>query len=253
MNRDEAKQILAGYRPGGQDAADPMFRDAFKLMESDPELKGWFDKSVAFDRAIATKLSNLTAPAGLREAILFRSKVIQPVPWWHRKLSVPQLAAAAAILLILTFSGAWAIQRPVEFADFKREIVDRSWGAAPHLELETKDITQVRRFLAGRNAPFDFEIPPILADSIGGCRIVQWRGRRVPVICFASGDQHFHMIVAEGDLFRDGPRRLPEVDGWEAWRTASWSKNGQTYVLTGLSPTAFFKKFRKSRHWDWEG
>jgi len=42
------------------------------------------------------------------------------------------------------------------------------------------------------------------------------------------------------------------MDQWQAWRTASWSKDGHTYVLTGLSTPMFVKKFRKDRRWDWE-
>jgi hypothetical protein len=223
------------------------------LAKADIELKAWFAQSVAFDRAVAAELSRVATPAGLKDEILAQRKIIGPVPWWGYRLSPPQLAAAAVIVLTLFVSGLWFTKRPARFADFTRDIVDRSWGGAPHLELETADIQKVRGFLAEQKAPTDFELPPILAKSIAGCSVVHWRGQKIPVICFTSGAQHFHMMVTDRELFPDAPNQMPEIDRWDAWRTASWSKDAHTYVVTGLSSTAFFKKFRKSKHWDWEG
>ena len=36
------------------------------------------------------------------------------------------------------------------------------------------------------------------------------------------------------------------MERWDSWRTASWSKASHTYILTGLSVSAFVKKFRKN-------
>jgi len=37
MNNQEAKFILAAYRPGGQDASDPLFAEALEQVRRDPD------------------------------------------------------------------------------------------------------------------------------------------------------------------------------------------------------------------------
>jgi hypothetical protein len=119
--------------------------------------------------------------------------------------------------------------------------------------LATDDLGKVRDFLAKQGVPSTFDVPPALAQSINGCGIIQWRGHRIPYLCAGNGGRHYHVVVAERDLFADAPPTTsPEMDRWQVFRTASWSKDDHAYIVTGLSPTAFFKTFRKSKRWDWE-
>ena len=253
MTKEQAKELLAIYRPGADDERDPMFAEALELARSDRELNLWFEESMAFDRSIRAAFGQVTAPADVRDAILAEHKIIRPSPWWHRKLTGPEMAAAAVVLFAATLVGLWFAQRPTQFADFRREIADQSWGPSPHLELKSRDLAEVRRFLANRHVATNFTLPPTLENSaIHGCSLMQWKGREVPVICFNSEGQHLHLVVVDQSLFPDAPTRGPEMDQWQAWRTASWSKDGHTYVLTGLSTPMFVKKFRKDRRWDWE-
>ena len=253
MTKEQAKEILAVYRPGTDDERDPMFAEALELARSDRELKAWFDESTAFDRTMRTVFGQVTAPADVREAILAEHKIIRPSPWWQHKLTVREMAAAAVVLFAATLVGLWVAQRPTTFAEFRREIADQSWGPSPHVELKSKDLAEVRRFLASRQVATNFNLPPILAQSeVHGCSLMRWKGREVPVICFSSAGQHMHLMVVDRKLFPDAPTGIPEMDRWQAWRTASWSKDDHSYVLTGLSTPTFVKKFRKAKRWDWE-
>ena len=56
MNNEEAKLILQAYRPGGQDANDPRFREALEQARRDPELARWFANEQALDSRISTKV-----------------------------------------------------------------------------------------------------------------------------------------------------------------------------------------------------
>ena len=254
MTTEEAKKILAAYRPGTEDEQDPFFAEALELARSDPGLKAWLDESTAFDRQLRVALGRVTAPEGLRDSVLAERKIIRPGHWWQRKLTGRELAAAAAIVIALTLAGLWVGQRPVRFDDFRREIADQTWGPSPHVELKSSELGEIRGFLAGRNLSTNFTLPPTLAHSeVRGCSIMQWHGREVPVLCFNSEGQHLHLLVVERHVFPDAPSNIPQTDQWQAWRTASWSKGAHTYVLTGLSTPAFVKKFRKSKRWDWEG
>jgi hypothetical protein len=253
MTNEEAKRILAIYRPGTDDERDPMFAEALELARSDRELKAWFDESLAFDQSMRAVFGRVTAPAGVREAILAEQKIIRPSPWWERRLSGREMAAAAVVFLAATLVGLWAAQRPTSFADFRREMADQSWGPSPHIESKSTDLAGVWRFLASRQVATNFTLPPILAQSdIRGCSLMHWKGREVPVICFSSKGQHLHLLVVDRSLFPDAPNNSPEMDRWQAARTASWSKDDHSYVLTGLSTPMFVKKFRKAKRWDWE-
>lgn len=254
MTAEQAKEILAVYRPGTEDERDPVFAEALALARSDASLKKWLDESMAFDRELRTALGQAAAPPDLRDTILAERKIIRPGHWWQRKLTGREMSAAAVIILALTLAGFWVVQRPAHFADFRREIADQSWGPSPHVEVKSSDLSELRRFLSARNVSTNFALPPTLAQSeLRGCSVMHWRGRQIPVLCFNSEGKHLHLLVADRHLFPDAPSHIPQTDQWQAWRTASWSKNAHTYVLTGLSTPAFVKKFRKAKRWDWEG
>jgi hypothetical protein len=254
MTREEAKSILSAYRPGTEDERDPIFAQALALARVDAELKTWLDESIAFDKTMGTELARIIAPAYVRDAILAEHKIIRPVAWWHRRMSARQFAAAAAVIIAGLAFTFWHGQKPARFAEFRREIADESWGPSPHLQLTATNMTELRRKLDNAGIPSRFTVPSTLVQSqVRGCSLVRWRGHEVPVICFNSGSQHLHLIVVDRNLFPDAPSSLPQMDDWEAWRTASWSKDNFSYVLTGLNTPKFVKKFRKSKRWDWEG
>jgi hypothetical protein len=254
MTREEAKEILSVFRPGTDDERDPIFAEALALARTDAVLKGWFDESIAFDKAIKSDFARIAAPSAVRDAILAEHKIVRPVPWWHRRMSSPQFAAAAAVVIAGLAFAFWYGQRPATFSDFRREIADQSWGPSPHVELKATNMVELRRMLNERGLPAKFPIPPTLAKSeVRGCSVLHWRGYEVPVLCFNSEGQHLHLIVVNQSLFLDPPSAVPQTDQWEAWRTASWSKDEFSYMLTGLSTPNFVKKFRKSKRWDWEG
>ena len=102
MTNEEAKFMLQGYRPNGQDADNEAFAEALAQAERDPSLRAWFEREQAFDALIAGKLREVRAPDGLRESILAGTKLsTQPVAaertpaWWRGAWGVALAAAAA--------------------------------------------------------------------------------------------------------------------------------------------------------------
>ena len=253
MNRREIEDILAAFRPGLDDPGDPLFAEAIAAARREPELKAWLEDSILFDKVFAHELTKVRPPANLRDSILAQAKIVRPVPWWSRGLSGPQLAAAASFAITLFLVALWWRERPRTFDEFRQDIAVTSWGVVPHLDLATTNLDQVRRYLSRHNVRVDFDIPPALAGSLHGCGIVSWHGHRVPYLCAGAQGQHYHVAIVERGLFADAPSLSPEVDRWDAWRTATWSKDSHAYVVTGLSAHAFLKKFRKDKRWDWEG
>jgi hypothetical protein len=254
MTPKQAKEILSAYRPGTADDHDPTFAEALKFARADAQLNVWLKESLAFDDVMRQQLTRLPAPTDLRENILAQRKIIRPVPWWNPQLSGRQIAAAAAVIIAIGVAALWLGQRPKTFAEFRREIADQSWGPTPHVEAKAANLKDVNEFLSAHGLSTNFTVPSTLVQSqVRGCTIMHWRGHEVPVICFNSREQHLHLIVVNRHLFPDAPSNNPQTDQWQAWRTASWSKDDHSYVLTGLGTPSFVKKFRKFKHWDWEG
>src|SRR5262245_4079422 len=133
MNKPEAKQILSAYRHGTDDEKDALFAEAMALARPIGALSAWLAVSLAFAKAVRGELADVKAPLGLQEMILAQGKIIRPRPWWNQHLRLRPLAAAAAAVLVTgALVGLWMKQRPVNFAEFRRDIADQSWGPAPH-------------------------------------------------------------------------------------------------------------------------
>ena len=122
------------------------------------------------------------------------------------------------------------------------------------MELKATSLNEVRAVLAAHHLSTNFVVPPALAGKpVRGCTLIRWQGHEIPEICFSSEDQHLHLLVVDRQLFPDAPTDVPQTDRSQAWRTASWSKDEHTYLLAGLNTSAFVKKFRKDKRWDWGG
>src|SRR5204863_5690907 len=97
MTREEAKRILATYRPGDQDRLDSHFVEALQETERDAELARWFAEEREFDRAVAAHLNSVPVPFGLKTRILanMAPRTAKKSRW------VAALAAATAVLILL--------------------------------------------------------------------------------------------------------------------------------------------------------
>ena len=102
MDKLEAKIVLQALRPNDLDDTErPAFTEALALVETDPDLKAWWEAQQAFDRAVVAKLKEVPIPDDLRASILAGRKVEQfrPLPQFSFWL------AAAAVLAIFCTLG----------------------------------------------------------------------------------------------------------------------------------------------------
>jgi hypothetical protein len=80
MSNDETKLILCAYRPGGQDASNPLFAGPLEQARHNPELKKWFAEERTFDSRLQAKLRNaITIPADLKTNLLALRKIVRPM------------------------------------------------------------------------------------------------------------------------------------------------------------------------------
>jgi hypothetical protein len=231
MNREEAKFILSSYRPGGEDANDPQFHEALALAKADPELGIWFAEELERDAAISRKLKSISAPAGLRSNILAGQKISRS----HGIARRAWLAWAACLVALVSGLMFW-MQRPAEadFAVFEREMTEFLTHQLDHLDYHTEDIGEIKSWLATRGAHEDFVLPAGLTTLPGlGCRVLDWRGNAVALVCFKRGSEEAHLLVMDRNTLRNAPQYGETQFGQSGlWTTASWSRGEKVYMLT---------------------
>jgi hypothetical protein len=184
MNRDEAKSILLRYRPGTADADDPENAGALALARQDPELTQWLAGHCARQEALRAGFRKITAPAGLKEQIIYE-QAARSRPRVRRRM----LVAAAAVAALLILTPLWRQHRgpAADFPDFRVRMASvalRGYG----MDLTTNSPAAIRAFLAQKQAPADYVLPaPLEKTDVAGCAIQDWHGAKVAMICFRTG------------------------------------------------------------------
>lgn len=247
MDNREARSILSAHRAGEPALDDARLQEALRQMEGDPELARWWGEEQELDRIIAAKLANVPVPAGLKERIArplpveARSNIIQP--GWSRGL----LLAAASIVALAVLFSSWRgpFQPASSLADYRDEMVSFV-KVAPSLELESSDMARLKTFLAKANAPAQFTVPNNLQKyDPAGCRVLRFRGHDVTLVCFKiGGDRLAHLFVTDPKFIRTGGRATaPNFADEDGWMTATWTEDGQTYLLAVKGDRAAAEKF----------
>ena len=236
MNSEQAKLILRAFRPDVDRKDAPEFAEAFEQLGRDPQLAQWFECEMATDAVIRKKLCEAVVfPTGLEERIAASGKVVRLAPqlWWRRPAL---LALAASVVFLLTF-GLLNLDRDRSraevFAAFRESVVSAG-QVMPHVSFMDSDLGRVREYLRSEKAPEDLAIPAGLTEAtLQGCRILEWNGRKVSLICLHLQDGgHVDLFVVRDVKWdRNGPGVEPLLAQVGPINTASWSKGGRTYIL----------------------
>lgn len=232
MNNDEAKFILAAYRPDGRDANDTRFAEAIAQAERDPALRAWWERQRAFDTRVAAKLAEVTPPPGLRESILAGGRLSRPR---RRRWNLPTwLAAAAAVALLAIAAVALrpALRSPSlqDFAAFAMK--DLSSDYAAHTGFPP-GLDGVQGHLTAAALPLPQGMKLSLADlRRERCRTVTIAGREVFEICFPRDGAWFHLYAARRSDFSAGsadPKALLFSQG--NFSATAWADSANAYAL----------------------
>lgn len=243
MNSAEAKFLLNGYRPGGQDAAEPALAEALTQARADADLGRWFELSRAFDGHMAARLRSVAPPAGLREAILAGGRVsFGAAP--RRRRALPLWLGLAAALAIAA-----------GLADFALRHVHRGESEAALARFALADVTRKghigdpdgpsRQALESGTEPLEAARLPVDFARMerDGCRTLRLGGRRVLEVCFNRGGIEYHLYVMRREA-RDVPsdRELPEQ--WEApgAAAAAWSTADYIVAVATRGPAAALQR-----------
>jgi hypothetical protein len=244
MNREEAQFVLHAYRPNGEDAHDPQFADSLALVRTDPELARWFAREQALDAAIAGRIRSMLPPPELTNQLLLARKVIRPRPWWRKPRS---LAAAASVALLISVVSLWLLHKKseTEFASFRTTMIEASLDMTNHLDVMGLDADELKRWLVEHRGQPGFVLPPGLADKgIMGCKVLEWHGHQVTLLCLKFGGKHVDVfVVNESDLRGLSVGASPRFGSERGLTTATWRRDGNIYFLTGNIPQSDLKQF----------
>lgn len=231
MNNQEAKFVLRAYRPNGVDANDKLFSEPLRQAQQDPELGAWLAMEQSFDAAVAGKLQEITAPAGLRDAILMGSRVSGSPrnPWqWIRWVGL----GAAAALLVVTSVALWP--KPLEtetrlLTNFAlRDTAAQHDGHGPEAEVLQSVLSDPgKRIRDSLSASFD-EL------RSKGCRTVAVGGRDIFEICFNRDGKWFHLYALRSANDAESPSSADVVmHRRKDLSYATWfdPKNGFHYAI----------------------
>mgnify|MGYP001609975477 CR=1 FL=1 len=231
MNNVEAKFILQAYRPNGADAGDAIFCAALDQAKLDPGLGRWFAQAQAFDSAISARLSQLPAPAGLREAILAGGRATTPDTtrrsWWRQ----PAFAAAASFAVLVAASVAFWPKQAVA-GDFTAFLLNDAKHSETHggegennFALQAY-FTKPETHLGGQ-PPLDFE-----RQRSTGCRSIKYGGKDVLEICFQRDGVWFHCyMVRKADFPALAAAAMPVITEHGKDCMAEWADNEHVYFV----------------------
>ena len=178
------------------------------------------------------------------------SSVSRPLYSKARRLRTPLvfLAAFAAVLLLhLTLLGLLTFGRfkspTTEFAAMRADMAD-FLVKFPKLDLASDQWPEIVQWLARKPALARVEIPPGLKKFPGlGCREVQWRDKRLMLVCFAAQGEIVHLFVVPKAELRDAPiasiATLARVKGWT---TANWTRGDVVFLALTRADEEFLNK-----------
>jgi hypothetical protein len=250
VNKQEALQILALFRPSTADEKDPFFLEARQLAQTDPEMTRWFAQHCESYLVLRRKFLAIPIPPVLKEQIISERKIQRP---FFQRYWRPLLAAAAAVALLASLiSGFWPFQgRTDHYAAYRKRMTESALRSYS-MDLMATDPERIRSFLKAENAPADYSLPAGLKTAdVVGCVVSSWQGSPVSMICFKSGrplpqgDQSdlWLFVIDRKTLAQAPPAGLPLFARVNKATTASWSDANKSYLLAVVGDRAFLQKY----------
>ncbi|MGP8199265.1 MAG: hypothetical protein ACLQU4_07170 [Limisphaerales bacterium] len=262
MNNQEAKEILALYRPATADRTDPSFAEAMERAKgpsawgngqnkADPELGRWFQEHCASHLSIRGKFLDIPVPAGLKHQILSEVQVPAAKVIPFRPMVLLRAAAIVALCLGLAALFWRSHHREDDFSVYRSRMV-RTAMQFYSMELQSEDLQAINTYLAGRKAPADYTLPEGMRKAqAAGCAVLRWQGQPVSMLCFRSGQPlppgaqtDLWLFIVDGSSVRNGPAASgPVVAKVKKLMTASWTQGGKVYMLAAAGDEAFLRRF----------
>lgn len=254
MTIQQAKELLALYRPGTADADDPDFAPALQLCEQEPDLKQWFDEHCAVYQSLRSKLKEIPVPEGLKEQIIAERKtpkVHHPAFWNSRRRRATAAGLAVIAAAVILFVQWYEPPEDTGFTGFRRRMIStalRSYG----MDFQTENPKRIRDYLKENHAISDYALPSGLNSAqIVGCLATTWQDQPASMICFKTGkplhppqNSDLWLFVVNSKSVPGAPETAnPLVQRIHGVTAATWTENGKTYVLAIEGDEAALRKY----------
>jgi hypothetical protein len=234
MDNREAKFILNAYRPGGQDASDPLFAEALEQARRDPVLQRWFSESIAFDTTMTEKLRATEVPPDLRENILAGVKVSRPLRSPFIKWAIAAALISIAVLGSLIWHEARKLSGLAPWQNQALDVVSSLVRNELSFDAQSHNPGELVAWLRANHAPAAKALPQDLdrLESLG-CKTFSWNGIPISVICFKRQDGGLiHLVTANASGARDRALKgKAEFLQQGHWATATWREGEVVYML----------------------
>jgi hypothetical protein len=260
MDREQAKQILSLCRPDNhEDRADPFIADAFALLDTDSELRAWFESEQAQDAHIAAAVESICPPPALKDSILEQMQVratrsqeedklidFDPsTPPRQPRVRLPIWVSIAACLAVLF--GALTIQQSVDQKHSNTPPLVRTAGAPDivqflagqlsrlsgpqDLDIQNQQIDPLREHLSRLGAPTPNALPRKLSDlPTLGCVALSYEGCKLSLICFKN-DRVYHLVTAKKGSIQCFSSAEPQCFEIEGQAFKIWDDGEQIYIM----------------------
>lgn len=221
---------------------DPRIAEALELTRRDPALAAWFEEQCALHTALKAKLEEMPVPADLKERILSRRKVVQPVIWWRRRTV---LAAAAALVLVLAAAALYfGVGTNSDLRVYRRDMV-QFVADLYRMNIQGTTWDGLRKAFAKQGWPSDYVVPSALQSvSVEGGCILSWRDEKVSLICMRTAEKKglWLFVMNRKGLPASSTKEEPQLAKVGEMSTATWSKSDKTYLLVSKGDKTEVKK-----------
>jgi hypothetical protein len=261
MTPEQAKKILALYRPGSEDQNDPAFAEALdmadpgrqtdrRVAQLDLQLSLWFREHCAGFVGVRGKFRDIQPPPALKDQILAEYKShVTPMRSGRRVV----LACVAGALVVAAFLTAFLLRRAqFDFSIYRQRMVAQALRPLYSMDVQTNDLAVIKTYLDGRHAPADYLLPPSFKSAEpAGCAVIDWHGKPVTMLCFRSGRPlgpgevaDLWLFVANQDAVVNAPDRdARSVTQVDRMATAAWSQGGKLYMLGIVGDEGALQKY----------
>jgi hypothetical protein len=244
VDSDQAKQILASYRAGPDDARDPVFSAALAQVEQDPVLAHWFRHQQTIDTALHAKFRETIVPANLADRILAGRNVVRTSSRSWRIAWVGLATAATALLVVLL--SLWVFPRKPDSLAAYRDRMAALVAGEYKMMLETNNLNAIRQFLGQNQGHADYLLTPAMAQlQAEGCALIDWHRKRISLVCLDLGnDKDLFLFIIDCTALADAPAQMtPQFANVGPMATATWTRSGKTYLLALRGDTEQLRKY----------
>jgi hypothetical protein len=241
MDRKQAKVLLSSYRESGKDASDTKFSEALGLLNSDSELKEWYEEDKSFDRQMMGAVKSIHVPANLKSSILASQFVTDGKKKSSSNILNFALWGVAAAMAFALFSITM-VRESVEVPTDEQwaSVVTNRLNGEFKLGYRSGNYERIEGWLNAMQAP---QLTTHLAKNLStkqpvGCCSFEYSGRKVALLCFMTDEKEWlHLFVVDRDAVRtpdDGQLRFLNQG---PWKVARWTDDKNAYFLASDSNT----------------